>query len=82
MMPMRFGQQQIQLDLSQAVPKKCGACDSEFFDKVCRMAVISKLAAGNPTGQDIPVEFPAYLCRQCGVEFGKPVGEMNGKEAS
>ena len=72
MMRMQYGNQQIQLDLSQAVHKKCEACGCEFFDKVCRMSVISKLAAGNPTGKDVPVEFSAHLCRQCGLEFGKP----------
>jgi hypothetical protein len=77
-MPFQFGQQQIQIDLSQAVHKKCEACGCEFFDKVCRMAVISALAAGNPTGKDIPVEIQTHLCRLCGLEFGKPYEGVPG----
>ena len=59
-------------DISEAVPKPC-FCGGEYFNKVCRMGLISPVAPKNLTGQEIRVEFWAYLCRQCGHEFGKPV---------
>ena len=61
---------QVQIDVSQAVKTIC-QCGNEFFDKCCRMGTISALSPGNPIGKDIPVEYPVYLCRQCGLEFGK-----------
>jgi hypothetical protein len=62
--------QQPQFDLSQAVKKAC-PCGHEFFNKVFRIGIISKLAPGNKLNQDITVEYPSYVCQSCGVEFGK-----------
>jgi hypothetical protein len=68
----RVGMQQ-PFDIAEAVPKKCDKCQGEFFDKVLRLGVISKIAPGNKTGQDVRIEFNTYLCRHCGHEFGAPV---------
>jgi hypothetical protein len=62
---------QVQLDLSQAERKVC-PCGHEYFEKVFRMGMISKLAPSNPLNIDIPVEYPTYICKGCGLEFGKP----------
>jgi len=64
--------QQPQFDLSQAVKKAC-PCGHEFFDKVFRVGIISKLALGNKLNHDITVEYPNYVCSACGLEFGKDI---------
>jgi hypothetical protein len=61
---------QIQIDPSQVEKKAC-PCGHEFFEKVFRLGTISKLAPGNPINQDITVEYPTYICKGCGLEFGK-----------
>ena len=72
MIPNLGGAQQQQMfDLSEATMKICNGCKSEFFDKVFRMGVISQFASKNLLKKDIPVEFTAHLCRDCGLEFGK-----------
>ena len=67
------GQQQLPFDVSQTERKICKACKSEFFDKVYRMGLISQFATGNKTKMNIPVEYPTYICRACGWEFGTEV---------
>ena len=63
------GPQQLPFDLKQVERKVCKACGWEIFEKVCRMGLISQFASGNTTKKDIPVEYPAYICRACGLEF-------------
>lgn len=58
-------------DVTQAQRKACGQCGGELFDKAYKMGVISRMASGNRTGQDITVEYPCYVCSNCGIEFGK-----------
>lgn len=64
------GAQQQPFDLSEATMKPC-PCGCEFYDKVFRMGIISQFAQSNKLKKDIPVEFAAHLCRDCGLEFGK-----------
>lgn len=72
-MGMPRGGMQQPFDIAEAVPKKCEKCQGEFYDKVLRLGIISKIAPGNKTGQDVRIEFNTYLCRKCGHEFGVPV---------
>lgn len=72
MMIPKVGGQVQPFDISEAVPKRC-ICGCEYYDKVMRLGLISAIAPKNLTGQEIRVEFPTYLCRKCGHEFGKPV---------
>jgi len=71
------GGQKQSFDISQAEPKRCAVCGSEFFDEVYRIGIISKFAAGNTLNQDLQVKFVTYLCHQCGHEFGKPVPPLD-----
>ncbi len=63
------GQQQ-PFDISQAVQKRCVKGGGEHFDKAFRLGLISPMAPGNKTGQEVRVEYQTYLCRACGHEFG------------
>jgi hypothetical protein len=72
MMVPRIGEQQ-PFDISQAVQKQCAKCKGDYFDKVFRIGMISPMAPGNKTGQEIRVEYQTYLCRLCGREFGAPI---------
>jgi hypothetical protein len=77
MMVPKVGQQQ-PFDIREAVGKKCEKCSSVNFDKVFKLGIISSIAPGNKTGQDVRVEFQTYLCRGCGHEFGAPIEIHNG----
>lgn len=69
--PIRnIGGQQQPFDISQAVQKQCVKCKGEHFDKAFRLGLISPMAPGNKTGQEVRVEYQTYLCRACGHEFG------------
>ena len=70
MMVPNIGAQQQAVDITQSQRRVC-KCGCEFFVKVSRLGTVSKMASRNRTGQDIIVEFPAYVCRDCGAEFGK-----------
>jgi len=61
-------QQQPQFDINQAVYKKC-ECGCEYFDKVFKVGVISDLAPGNNTRQNIQVEGAVFVCHKCGEEL-------------
>ena len=72
--------QQQAFDITQAIWRSC-SCGHGIFEKLYRLGTISKLAAGNRTGQDLNVELPArYLCRSCGKELGKAVKAEEGKQ--
>ena len=68
--PQIGGQQPF--DPREGVQRKCAQCDGEHFDPVVKLAVISKMAPTNRTGQDVLIKIEVYLCRACGVEFGQP----------
>lgn len=65
----RIGGQPMQVDFRQAQQRKC-PCGCDTFDKAFKVGFVSKLAAGNRTGQDINVEGAVYVCRACGAELG------------
>lgn len=65
--------QQLPFDIKEAERKNCNACDSELFDKVYKMGLISQFALGNKTQMDIPIEYATYICRACGWEFNVEV---------
>lgn len=69
MMVPKVGQQQ-PFDISQAIQRQCVKCKGETFDKAFRLGIISPMAPGNKTGQEVRVEYQTYLCRACGHEFG------------
>ena len=67
--PMKTPGADPQFDLKDALKKACD-CGAELFQKAIRLGVISALAPSNRTQQDIIVEYPVYVCRTCGQEFG------------
>lgn len=67
------GKQQPSFDLKEAEHKICESCQSEIFEKLYRLGMISQFASGNKTKMDITVEYPVYVCRDCGWEFGTEV---------
>ena len=67
--PQIGGQQPF--DISEATPTKCQACGCEHFTPAVRLGVISKLASRNRTNQDLLIRFDVYMCRACGLEYGK-----------
>lgn len=68
MVPQVGGQQPF--NISEAVKKRCVKCGGEHFDKAFRLGMISPMAPGNLTRQEVRVEYQTYLCRACGHEFG------------
>lgn len=81
MMPFRTrpASREIPVDLTQAIAKSC-ECGCPVFAKVYRIKIVSNLAPGNTTGQDIPVEISTYLCAKCGKELGAEEKEEAGEE--
>jgi len=67
-------QQQQPFDINEAIQRQCTQCNSETFDLVYRLAVISAVAPKNRTGKDILVKLETFLCRGCGWEHGKQMG--------
>lgn len=70
MMVPAVGYQKQPFDLAEATRKTC-PCGSELFEKIYRIGIISKMAPNNLTRMDISVEYPTYICQECGVELGK-----------
>jgi hypothetical protein len=66
----RIGGQQQPFDIREAVQKQCEKCSGEIFDKAFRLGLISPMAPGNKTGQEVLVEYQTYICRACRHEFG------------
>lgn len=64
-------QQQGPFDISQAQPKGCLGCGGGLFDLVYRIGIISAMAPGNKTGQNVTVKYEVFLCHKCGLELGK-----------
>ena len=69
MMVPKVGQQQ-PFDIREAIMKPCEKCKGETYDKAFRLGLISPMAPGNLTRQEVRVEYQTYLCRGCGHEFG------------
>jgi len=65
--------QQQPFDVSEAVPKNCEQCGGKVFDLAFKLMVISHLSPKNNTGQDVLVKAEAFLCHECGHEFGQVV---------
>ena len=63
--------QQVSFDVNEAVKQVCNNCSGGKFEKLYRIGFISELASNNRTGQKITVEYPAYICYDCGCEIGK-----------
>ena len=59
------------VDITEAKPTVCIGCKGIFFNKVFRMGKISQFAPGNTLKKDITIEYPTYLCRDCGTEVGQ-----------
>ena len=76
-MPNIGGNQQRPLDITEAIPKTCSVCGSELFTSALRLMMVPRIAPSNPTGQDVLVKVEVFLCRSCGVEFGR--GQGGGK---
>ncbi len=70
MMVPGIGGQVQPFDIREAIPKQCVKCKGEHFDKAFRLGLISPMAPGNLTRQEVRVEYHTYLCRACGHEFG------------
>ena len=68
--PNLGAQQTLPVDITQASRRVC-PCGAELFDKVLRVGIVSRMASGNRTGQDVSIEMPTYVCRKCGLELGK-----------
>lgn len=62
---------QAPFDISQAQPKMCLGCQSEFFDLVYKVGKISSMAPGNKTGKDVTVKYEVFICLECGLEIDK-----------
>jgi hypothetical protein len=58
--------QQIQVDLKNAVQKVC-ECGCKYFIPVIALYTVSALVS--PTGQELTVQQPVLVCRECGKEF-------------
>ena len=53
---------QVQVDLNNATKKEC-ACGCKFFEPVCEVYSVSALVS--PTGQDLTVQKPVFVCILC-----------------
>lgn len=71
-------QKQVNIDLSNAEEMICPECEHNFFDVAYRIFKISKLAPGNPSGQDLMVPQQVFRClnKTCQhiIENTVPVG--------
>ena len=76
MVPGIGGQPQM-FDVSEAIMRPCESCGGMLFEQAVRLGVISNMAPKNRTGKDVLVQFPIFLCRGCGWEWGKMV-EVKG----
>ena len=58
--------QQLNLDISKALPIVCDneECDSDMFMPAMKFRKVSKLLAGTPNDQIIPIQI--FLCTACG----------------
>lgn len=68
--PRIGAKQEAPVDITQAQKRAC-PCGCDLFDKALRIGFVSKLAAGNRTGQDLNVEAAVYVCRKCGAVLGE-----------
>jgi hypothetical protein len=59
-------QQQIQVDLKDAVPQFC-ECGSQYFTPAIRVFKLSALLS--PTGQELTAQQPVLICNKCGELF-------------
>ena len=59
-------QQQIQVDLSNSVPKEC-SCGCKYFVPAVMIYVVSALIS--PTGQELMAQQPALVCMECKTAF-------------
>ena len=79
--PRVGGINQPQVDANQLIKyakyKQC-VCGFDYFDKVFKVGVISDLAPGNNTRQDIQVEGAVFVCHKCGEELNplEKVGDI------
>jgi hypothetical protein len=86
-MPFKPGNNGQQMyDPAQAVPKLC-PCGCDRFAMIFKIAMVSRLAPGNKTGQDLFISMPVYACVNCGkllsaVEAKPETGEQEGKDKS
>ena len=71
------GQQPPKIDITQAIQTICPNCKGELFDRAVRVGIVSHLAPGNDTGQDVTVETAVHVCRSCGDELRKVLPEAN-----
>ena len=62
------GQAQPPIDVTQASVRVC-ACGSNVFDQAFTLGMVSRMASGNKTGQDVLVQMPVFVCRECGTVF-------------
>ena len=65
------------VDPTKATFKQC-KCGSDYFDLAYKIGVVSRMAPGNNTGQDVMVKFETFICRWCGDEYGKSEGKTKG----
>ena len=56
--------QQVQIDLKDAVQKKCEECGGEYFEQLFTVHILSALVS--PTGQELRVQQPVLRCVECG----------------
>ena len=70
-------QQTPQFDIREALPRKCPSCGHEYFNLVYRLGMIPAMALRNQTRQDLLIKTEAYMCRECGNEYGK---DFEGKK--
>jgi hypothetical protein len=68
-----IGQPQQQVDASQATQQMCKMCGCKHFKQVVTLGVVSVVAPGNKTGRSVLTVAPAYLCCECGLEFGADI---------
>jgi len=57
--------QPIQVNLKNAIPKVC-ECGCKYFTPVIAVFIISALVS--PTGQELTVQQPVLICKECKKE--------------
>jgi hypothetical protein len=59
-------------DPSEAVIQKCVMCESELFNKIFKIGIVSAVAPRNRTGQELLAETHFFYCHKCGHRYGDP----------
>ena len=70
---------QVNITEADTIAKVCGKCQGQYFETVVKLRIFPSLSLKNTSGKDVLIKMEAYLCYDCGHEYGQPVVLNDGK---